>query len=175
VIGILASRLKERYHRPAIAFADAGEGMLKGSARSVPGFHIRDALDAVAARHPQLISKFGGHAMAAGLSLPQANFGAFATAFDAEVRRQLCEDDLTGRLLCDGALAVEEFHLELARELRSAGPWGQHFPEPLFQGVFQIVQQRLVGEKHLKLVPRSECGSLQLDGIACNIDGNVWP
>jgi single-stranded-DNA-specific exonuclease len=175
VIGILASRLKERYHRPTIAFADAGDGVLKGSARSVPGFHVRDALDAVAARHPQLISKFGGHAMAAGLSLPQANFGAFAAAFDAEVRRQLCEDDLTGRLLCDGALAVEEFHLELARELRHAGPWGQHFPEPLFQGVFQIVQQRLVGEKHLKLVLRSECGSLQLDGIAFNIDTGVWP
>ncbi|HWV08519.1 MAG TPA: single-stranded-DNA-specific exonuclease RecJ, partial [Pseudomonas sp.] len=122
VIGILASRLKERYHRPTIAFADAGEGVLKGSARSVPGFHIRDALDAVAAKHPGLISKFGGHAMAAGLSLPQEHFGAFAVAFDAEVRRQLCEDDLTGRLLSDGSLSVEEFHLELARALRHAGP-----------------------------------------------------
>lgn len=111
VIGILASRLKERYHRPTIAFADAGDGMLKGSARSVPGFHIRDALDAVAAANPELISKFGGHAMAAGLSLPAENFPAFAQAFDEEVRRQLQEDDLTGRLLSDGSLAVEEFHL----------------------------------------------------------------
>ncbi len=175
VIGILASRMKERYHRPTIAFADAGEGMLKGSARSVPGFHIRDALDAVAARHPGLISKFGGHAMAAGLSLPEENFGAFAAAFDAEVRRQLHEDDLTGRLLSDGQLSATEFHLELARALRHAGPWGQHFPEPLFHGVFQLEQQRLVGEKHLKMVVRTECGSLSLDGIAFNIDREQWP
>ena len=175
VIGILASRMKERYHRPTIAFADAGDGVLKGSARSVPGFHIRDALDAVAAKHPQLISKFGGHAMAAGLSLPQANFAAFAAAFDAEVRRQLCEDDLTGRLLSDGALSIEEFHLPLAKELRNAGPWGQHFPEPLFHGVFQLVQQRVVGERHLKVVLKSECGSVQLDGIAFGVDRDIWP
>lgn len=175
VIGILASRMKERYHRPTIAFADAGDGVLKGSARSVPGFHIRDALDAVAAKHPELISKFGGHAMAAGLSLPQANFAAFAAAFDAEVRRQLCEDDLTGRLLSDGALSIEEFHLPLAKELRNAGPWGQHFPEPLFHGVFQLVQQRVVGERHLKVVLKSECGSVQLDGIAFGVDREIWP
>ena len=175
VIGILASRLKERYRRPAIAFADAGDGLLKGSARSVPGLHIRDALDAVAARHPGLISKFGGHAMAAGLSLPQEHFGAFAAAFDAEVRRQLSEDDLTGRLLSDGQLGAEEFHLELAKALRHAGPWGQHFPEPLFHGVFQIVTQRVVGEKHLKLVLKTECGSLTLDGIAFNVDRDIWP
>lgn len=175
VIGILASRMKERYHRPTIAFADAGDGVLKGSARSVPGFHIRDALDAVAAKHPHLISKFGGHAMAAGLSLPQENFGAFAAAFDAEVRRQLCEDDLTGRLLSDGALSIEEFHLPLAKELRNAGPWGQHFPEPLFHGVFQLVQQRVVGERHLKVVLKSECGSVQLDGIAFGVDREIWP
>ena len=175
VIGILASRLKERYHRPAIAFADAGEGLLKGSARSVPGLHIRDALDAVAAKHPGLISKFGGHAMAAGLSLPQEHYGAFAAAFDAEVRRQLNEDDLTGRLLSDGQLSVTEFNLELAKALRHAGPWGQHFPEPLFHGVFQVLQQRLVGEKHLKLVLKSECGSLELDGIAFNVDRETWP
>ena len=175
VIGILASRLKERYFRPAIAFADAGDGLLKGSARSVPGLHIRDALDAVAAKHPGLISKFGGHAMAAGLSLPQENYGAFAAAFDAEVRRQLHADDLTGRLLSDGQLSVTEFNLELAKALRHAGPWGQHFPEPLFHGVFQIVQQRLVGEKHLKLVLKTECGGQTLDGIAFNIDRDLWP
>ena len=175
VIGILASRLKERYHRPTIAFADAGDGLLKGSARSVPGFHIRDALDAVAARHPGLISKFGGHAMAAGLSLPASNLGAFSAAFDAEVRRQLSDEDLTGRLLSDGQLSVEEFHLELARALRLAGPWGQHFPEPLFHGVFEVAQQRLVGERHLKLVVKSECGSRSLDAIAFNIDREQWP
>lgn len=175
VIGILASRLKERYHRPTIAFASAGEGVLKGSARSVPGFHIRDALDAVAARHPELISKFGGHAMAAGLSLPAENFPAFAQAFDAQVRRQLTEEDLTGRLLSDGTLAVEEFHLELARALRNAGPWGQHFPEPLFHGVFQLVEQRVVGERHLKMVLKTECGTVKLDGIAFGVDRDVWP
>lgn len=175
VIGILASRLKERYHRPTIAFADAGNGELKGSARSIPGFHIRDALDAVAARHPGLITKFGGHAMAAGLSLPAANFGAFVAAFDAEVRRQLSDEDLTGRLLSDGQLSAEEFHLELARALRHAGPWGQHFPEPLFHGVFEVVQQRLVGERHLKMMVRTECGSRSLDAIAFNIDREQWP
>ena len=175
VIGILASRLKERYHRPAIAFADAGNGLLKGSARSVSGLHIRDALDAVAATHPGLISKFGGHAMAAGLSLPQDNYDAFAAAFDAQVRRQLSADDLTGRLLCDGQLGGAEFDLDLAKALRHAGPWGQHFPEPLFNGVFEIIQQRLVGEKHLKLVLKTQCGTRTLDAIAFNVDRELWP
>ena len=175
VIGILASRMKERYFRPTIAFADAGDGLLKGSGRSVQGFHIRDALSVVAAQHPHLIAKYGGHAMAAGLTLPQENFALFAEAFDAEVRRQLREEDLTGRLLTDGTLAVEEFHLELARALRHAGPWGQHFPEPLFHGVFQLVEQRVVGERHLKVVLKSECGSVKLDGIAFGIDRDIWP
>ncbi|MCH4900497.1 single-stranded-DNA-specific exonuclease RecJ [Pseudomonas sp. B707] len=175
VIGILASRMKERYFRPTIAFADAGDGLLKGSGRSVQGFHIRDALSVVAAQHPDLISKYGGHAMAAGLTLPQENFPLFAKAFDAEVRRQLREEDLTGRLLSDGTLAVEEFHLELARALRHAGPWGQHFPEPLFHGVFQLVEQRVVGERHLKVVLKTECGSVKLDGIAFGIDRDIWP
>ena len=175
VIGILASRLKERYFRPTFAFADAGDGMLKGSGRSVQGFHIRDALSVVAAQHPDLISKYGGHAMAAGLTLPEANFPLFCEAFDAEVRRQLREEDLTGRMLSDGSLAVEEFHLELARALRNAGPWGQHFPEPLFHGVFQLVEQRIVGERHLKVVLKTECGSVKLDGIAFGIDRDVWP
>lgn len=174
VIGILASRLKDRYHRPTICFADAGDGSLKGSARSVPGFHIRDALDAVAAQHPGLIAKFGGHAMAAGLSLPAGHFAEFAAAFDAEVRRQLVEDDLTGRLLSDGELRGGEFNLQLARALRHAGPWGQHFPEPLFHGHFEIKAQRLVGERHLKLSLRSECGS-ELDAIAFNIEREEWP
>lgn len=175
VIGILASRLKDRYHRPVIAFADAGEGQIKGSARSVSGLHIRDALDSVAAGNPGLISKFGGHAMAAGLSLPAEHFEAFRDAFDREVRRQLSAEDLTGRLLCDGELAVDEFNLQLAAALRDAGPWGQHFPEPGFHGEFNLVQQRLVGERHLKMVLQPAGGAEVLDAIAFNIDPDIWP
>ena len=175
VIGILASRMKERYHRPVIAFADAGGGLLKGSARSIPGLHIRDTLDAVAARFPELISKFGGHAMAAGLSLQAIHYEAFAKAFDAEVRRQLTADDLTERIYSDGCLAAHEFDLQLAQQLRHAGPWGQRFPEPLFHGDFKIISQRLVGEKHLKLVLQSAQNAPALDAIAFNIDLDVWP
>ncbi|WP_022961020.1 single-stranded-DNA-specific exonuclease RecJ [Halopseudomonas pelagia] len=175
VIGILASRLKDKYHRPVIAFAEAGNGDMKGSARSVPGLHIRDALDAVAAHQPGLISKFGGHAMAAGLSLPAAHFEAFQTAFDAEVRRQLSAEDLTGRLLSDGELVQSEFNLELAGQLREAGPWGQHFPEPGFHGEFRLIQQRLVGERHLKMVLQLPGSADLLDAIAFNVDPKVWP
>jgi single-stranded-DNA-specific exonuclease len=175
VIGILASRLKDRFHRPVIAFADAGDGMVKGSARSVSGLHIRDALDAVAARHPELISKFGGHAMAAGLSLREADFPAFAAAFDAEVRRQLEAEDLTGRLLSDGELEAGDLSMDIAASLREAGPWGQHFPEPLFHGKFQVLQQRLVGERHLKLVLRLPGSTEPLDAIAFNIEPQHWP
>ncbi|WP_017904980.1 single-stranded-DNA-specific exonuclease RecJ [Pseudomonas asplenii] len=174
VIGILASRMKDRYHRPTIAFADAGDGMLKGSGRSVAGFHIRDALSVVAARYPNLMGKYGGHAMAAGLSLPKEHFPQFAQAFDDEVRRHLGEDDLTGRLVTDGPLSVEEFNLTLAHALRNAGPWGQHFPEPVFHGVFELLNKRIVGERHLKVQLRSECGSLKLEGIAFGIDPEAW-
>jgi len=175
VIGILASRLKERYHRPCIAFADAGDGELKGSARSIQGFHIRDALEAVAARHPALIEKFGGHAMAAGLSLKQQHFAAFACAFDQEVRRCLKEDDLTAHLCSDGTLSAEELALPLAQQLNAAGPWGQQFPEPLFHGLFNVKSQRLVGERHLKLQLATLCGRVELDAIAFSIDRSQWP
>lgn len=151
VIGILASRLKDRFHRPVIAFAAAGNGAIKGSARSVPGLHIRDCLEAISARHPGLIRKFGGHAMAAGLSLAERDFTVFQALFDAEVSRHLCADDLHGIIYSDGELAVQELTLELAEMLRLAGPWGQHFPEPLFDGRFIVTRQRVVGEKHLKL------------------------
>ncbi|SDT01978.1 single-stranded-DNA-specific exonuclease [Halopseudomonas sabulinigri] len=175
VIGILASRLKDRFHRPVIAFADAGGGQIKGSARSVAGLHIRDALDAVAAQHPQLISKFGGHAMAAGLSLAVEHFDAFRQAFDAEVRRQLSAADLTGRLLSDGDLQSHELCMQTAGQLREAGPWGQHFPEPLFHGDFKLVQQRLVGERHLKMLLQLPAGNELYDAIAFNIDPQCWP
>ncbi len=154
VVGIVASRLKDRLHRPVIAFAQTGSGDIKGSARSVKGVHIRDVLDAVAARHPELISRFGGHAMAAGLSLPEENFSAFAEAFDEEVRRHLNEDELHGVLLSDGTLTAEEMDIELAELIRASGPWGQAFDEPLFEGEFEILNRRIVGEHHLKLTLR---------------------
>lgn len=168
VIGILAARIKEQFHRPVIAFASTGDGDIKGSARSIPGFHIRDVLDAVAARHPELIQKFGGHAMAAGLSLAQKDFEAFQQAFDEEVRRHLAEDDLRGVIHSDGLLDEQDLGLELAEQLRSAGPWGQGFPEPVFDGEFEVISQRIVGEKHLKMMVRPLGGSVALDAIAFN-------
>ena len=152
VVGLLASRIKDKLHRPVVAFAEAGDDELKGSARSIPGFHIRDAFDAIASRHPELLDRFGGHAMAAGLSLKKAQFPAFAAAFDEEVRRQLAPEDLAAEVLTDGELTPENFSLEVAQSLRDGGPWGQQFPEPCFYGEFAVVQHRVVGVKHLKLV-----------------------
>ncbi len=154
VIGIVAARIKERTHRPVIAFAPSNQHEIKGSARSVPGLHIRDALDAIAARHPRLLSKFGGHAMAAGLSLAREDFAAFSEAFDQEVSRWLSDDDLQGKIFSDGELAAEDFTLSLAETLRHAAPWGQGFPSPVFDGLFDVLSQKVVGEKHLKLVLR---------------------
>ncbi|MCK4950988.1 MAG: single-stranded-DNA-specific exonuclease RecJ [Gammaproteobacteria bacterium] len=173
VIGILAARIKEQFHRPVIAFALTGDGDIKGSARSIPGFHIRDALDAVAARHPELIQKFGGHAMAAGLSLAQENLEAFQQAFDEEVRRHLAEDDLRGVIHSDGMLDEQDLGLDLAEQLREAGPWGQGFPEPVFDGEFEVISQRIVGEKHLKMMVRPLGGSVTLDAIAFNVAGSA--
>jgi single-stranded-DNA-specific exonuclease len=151
VIGILAARIRERVHRPVIAFAPANDVELKGSARSVPGLHVRDALDAVAARHPGLVTKFGGHAMAAGLSLPRAHLDAFRAAFAAEAAQHLSDNELAGQVITDGELAAHELTVELAELVRHAGPWGQGFPEPLFEGVFDVAERRVVGERHLKL------------------------
>lgn len=175
VIGILAARVKERYNRPVIAFAKGDNGELKGSARSVAGVHIRDVLDAVASRHPGLITKFGGHAMAAGLSLPPENYTAFRDAFDIEVRRLMTEDDLTGVIHSDGELSSQELDLPLANLLREAGPWGQGFPEPIFDGEFELLDQRLVGEKHLKMTLGLRGSNRVLDAIAFNVDLERWP
>lgn len=176
VIGILASRIKERFHRPVIAFADANDEEIKGSARSIPGLHIRDALDAVASACPGLLSKFGGHAMAAGMSLKRSDFPRFQQAFDGVVRQTLRAEDLQGEILSDGELGSDELNLPLAHLLREAGPWGQHFPEPVFDGEFYLVQQRIVGEKHLKLVLATDVARQQLvDAIAFNIDVREWP
>ncbi len=168
VIGILAARIKDRLHRPVIAFARSAEGEIKGSARSVTGLHIRDVLDAVATRHPQLVQKFGGHAMAAGLSLAESDYPAFAAAFDAEVSRHLSVDDLHTCLYSDGELSDGELSLETAQQLRDAGPWGQGFPEPLFDGCFEILGQRVVGERHLKLTVKPPRGTGRIDAIAFN-------
>jgi single-stranded-DNA-specific exonuclease len=174
VIGILAGRIKDRLHRPVIAFAASNEDELKGSARSVPGLHIRDALDAVAASSPGLISKFGGHAMAAGLSLPRDKLAEFTVAFDREVHRHLSEDDLQGVIHSDGCLPATDMNLELAELLRQAGPWGQAFPEPVFDGEFEIVQRRIVGENHLKLLLRPVGSALCIDAIAFNQTDMDW-
>jgi single-stranded-DNA-specific exonuclease len=168
VIGILASRIKDRVHRPVIAFAPAGDGEIKGSARSVQGLHIRDAIDAVAARHPGLVRKFGGHAMAAGLSLGSDDFGTFRDAFEAEVRRHLDPADLQGVIYSDGELGAGELSLDLAEQLRAGGPWGQGFPEPVFDGRFEVRDCRIVGEKHLKLVLTPAGGKDLIDAIAFN-------
>ena len=176
VVGLVASRIKEKHHRPVIAFAPGGAGELKGSARSIRGFHIRDAIAAVAAAAPGLVERFGGHAMAAGLTLAAERFEEFARAFDAEVRRHLEASDLESVLESDGELGAGEFSLAQAEELREAGPWGQHFPEPLFDGEFWLRSQRLLGGKHLKLVVSPVAApTLELDAIAFNIDSAFWP
>ena len=150
VVGLLASRLKERHHRPTLIFADGGDGLLKGSGRSIPGLHLRDALDRVDRLAPDLILKFGGHAAAAGLTLPRARFEEFSALFERVAREELSEADLTRVIETDGELAREEFSLENAEALRDT-VWGQGFPAPAFHGGFTVQSQRLVGEKHLKL------------------------
>lgn len=176
VVGILASRIKEKFHRPVIAFADGDNNLVKGSARSIPGLHIRDALSDVAAAHPGLISKFGGHAMAAGLSLPAENLEAFIQAFETAVRNRLTESQLQAVIDSDGELSPPEFSMETAALLRACAPWGQAFPEPQFDGEFLLLQQRIVGEKHLKMVvaPVAE-PQRAMDAIAFNVDIDMWP
>ncbi|MGB1141925.1 MAG: DHHA1 domain-containing protein, partial [Halioglobus sp.] len=162
-------------HRPTIAFADDDGDQVKGSARSIPGIHIRDILDAVATRHPGLISRFGGHAMAAGLTLPRARYEEFAAAFVDEVGRHAQDVNLQAVIDSDGALEDADFDLGVASALRFAGPWGQHFPEPVFDGCFDVVSQRIVGEKHLKLTVRQGDTGTLLDAIAFNVDLDTWP
>lgn len=175
VVGILASRIKERFHRPVIAFAPAGDGILKGSGRSVPGLHMRDALERLDMLNPGLMMKFGGHAMAAGLSLEEARFDEFRQRFGDLVGEWLDPAMLEGVIWSDGELAMQELSLTTAELLREGGPWGQAFPEPTFDGKFRILQQRLVGEKHLKLMVEPLGGGPLLDGIAFNVDTTLWP
>ncbi|HAT7567336.1 single-stranded-DNA-specific exonuclease RecJ [Citrobacter werkmanii] len=175
VVGILASRIKERFHRPVIAFAPAGDGTLKGSGRSIQGLHMRDALERLDTLHPGMILKFGGHAMAAGLSLEEAQFERFQQRFGELVTEWLDPALLQGEVVSDGPLSAAEMTMEVAQMLRDAGPWGQMFPEPLFDGHFRLLQQRLVGERHLKVMVEPVGGGPLLDGIAFNVDTSCWP
>ncbi|WP_018982764.1 single-stranded-DNA-specific exonuclease RecJ [Salinimonas chungwhensis] len=174
VIGIVAGRIKDKYKRPTIAFAHQDDETIKGSARSVPGVHIRDVLEEVNLRKPGLIPKFGGHAMAAGLSLPMDALALFSTLFDEVVAVHLAKAGDLDRIITDGELQVDEVSLSVARVLKQAVPFGQGFEAPLFDGVFEVVNQRLLKEKHLKLALRLDSGE-EVDGIAFNVDPARWP
>jgi single-stranded-DNA-specific exonuclease len=178
VVGLVASRMKDRLHRPVVAFAPATQDELRGSARSVAGLHVRDALEAVATRNPGLIERFGGHAMAAGLTLKRESLSRFADAFADEVGRRLTPAQMQNVLETDGELAVAELVLETAQVLESGGPWGQGFPEPVFEGEFTVADLRVVGERHLKLWLRPDPAARPLEAIAFGYfdeDGAVRP
>jgi len=178
VVGILASKIKDKLHRPVIAFAKDKDGFIKGSARSISCVHIRDVLDTIAGQHPGLIDKFGGHAMAAGMTIKELDFEAFKQAFDQELRRFVNAEDLNGSLHSDGELTPDEITFGLANVIQEAGPWGQGFPEPQFDGEFELVESRIVGEKHLKLQLRTQSQSggqgKVIDAIAFNFTGKAW-
>jgi len=174
VIGILAARIKDQCNRPVIAFAADRDGMLKGSARSVANVHIRDLLDVIASRAPRLIERYGGHAMAAGLSIQRENLEPFRSMFDAEVRQHLSPEDLAGSIVTDGELPPEDINISLAEAINSGGPWGHGFPEPVFDGVFHIDTHRAVGEQHLKLVLRTGSAGPSYDAMAFFTDAGDW-
>ncbi|MBV6417969.1 MAG: Single-stranded-DNA-specific exonuclease RecJ [Steroidobacteraceae bacterium] len=169
VVGLVASRVKERVRRPVVAFANGGDGLLRGSARSVAGVHVRDVFENIAATHPGLIVRFGGHAMAAGLTLEPARLDAFAAAFDAEVARWLGAGADVDRLDTDGELDAADLCLATAEALRRGGPWGAAFPEPVFDGRFTIERARVVGEKHVKMWVETAGGARRYDAIAFNL------
>jgi len=168
IVGLVASRIKDAVHRPVIAFAPESEGseVLKGSARSIAGLHIRDVLARVDALHPGMIMAFGGHAMAAGLTLPLSEFEPFGAALEEAIEYFLQGGTLSNALLTDGELEPEDINLEFAQILRNLGPWGQHFPEPVFEGRFVVEEQRVVGNAHLKMMLRPVGGSRSIDAIA---------
>ena len=171
IVGLIASRVRERCHRPVIAFARDDGGELKGSARSVPGVHVRDLLESVATTRPGLISKFGGHAMAAGLNLPQAHFAEFSDCASEQIKRLYPTADFSGALLTDGMLPPDSMNLQFASLLRESGPWGAGFPEPMWSGDFSVVDQRVVGENHLKMRVQPADGRTVIDAIAFNQAG----
>ncbi len=166
VIGILASRIKERLHRPVVAFAPAEDGLIKGSARSIEGVHIRDVLCEVATRHPDILSRFGGHAMAAGMTIALHDYPPFALAFDEIVSEKLADIDLQQKVYSDGELKQSHLTITFAEQLQQAATWGQGFPEPVFHGHFEVIQCRIVGQQHVKFVLKLEGESLLIDAIA---------
>lgn len=166
IIGILASRIKDRIHRPVVAFAPGDNGEIKGSARSINGVHIRDVLSEVASAHPQILTKFGGHAMAAGLSIKMHDYPPFALAFDEIVTKKLEHVDLEQKVYSDGELSEDYLTLAFAELLQQSGTWGQEFPEPVFNGIFDVIQCRVVGQHHLKFVLRLPFNELLIDAIA---------
>lgn len=175
VVGIVASRVKDRLHRPVIVFGDGGDDCIKGSARSVNGVHIRDVLANIATQYPDLLQKFGGHAMAAGLTLRRADFLRFQQIFDAAVRPLLSAEQIQGVIETDGELESTDFCLALAETLRDLTPWGQGFPEPLFIGEFDVLERRVLKERHLKLQVRPCQGGMALDAIAFNTPAQHCP
>ncbi|MCY4328796.1 MAG: single-stranded-DNA-specific exonuclease RecJ [Endozoicomonadaceae bacterium] len=175
VSGIISSRIKEKTHRPVITFAQDSNGLIKGSARSVPGFHIRDALAEINTHHPGLLLSYGGHAMAAGLTLKERDFDYFKQLFVAIATKQLDETLLRAVIVTDGELNENDLNLSTAELLRNSGPWGQHFPEPLFDGVFKITTQKLLKNKHLKLTLTHTKDNKPVDAIFFNADTDCWP
>ena len=171
IVGLIAARVRERCHRPVIAFARENDEYLKGSARSIPGVHIRDLLEAVSAVKPGLIEKFGGHAMAAGLSIAESSLEEFKQLAAQQMGRLYPDADFSGAIVTDGQLPGIAFNLKFARSLRDAGPWGSGFPEPLWSGEFSVVEQRTVGENHLKMRVRPASGGDVIDAIAFNQAG----
>jgi single-stranded-DNA-specific exonuclease len=168
VVGLVAGRVKERFHRPVVAFAKDNDGNLKGSMRSVPGVHARDLLDAIQTQSGSGVIKFGGHAMAAGLTLDGGAFGAFTAAAQKASTRLYPDADFSGAILSDGMLPSTAMSLRFARELRDFGPWGSGFPEPCFHGDFHVIERRTVGERHLKLRVAPADGRGEMDAIAFN-------
>ncbi len=173
VIGILASRIKEKFNRPVVVFANDNEQVIKGSARSIKGLHIRDVLESVSIQHPGILIKFGGHAMAAGMSMLKSNLATFEQAFNDEVKKQLDDDALQGVIESDGELLGDDFGLTLAEAIREAGPWGQGFLEPTFDGDFEVVDWRIVGEKHLKMELQSVDADEPISAIAFNAPSSL--
>ena len=168
IVGLVASRLKDHCNRPVIAFAEESKGILKGSARSIPGLHIKDLLESIATENPQLIEKFGGHSMAAGLTIKEKYFDKFKTHASAHIKKLYPTIDFTGAIYVDGQIPYQKLTIEFARMIESYGPWGAGFDEPIFHGKFHLLEQRVVGNNHLKMRVKSIGSEVSIDAIAFN-------